>query len=148
MSRTREQVIWDFVQDWLRKAEGDLRAAEHLLALEQEDYFTAAFHAQQAVEKSLKALLVRHQIPFPKTHDLQQLTELAARTDASLKPQLASAALLTPFGIEFRYPGEQVAKFETARQAAEEAKRARIVILEQLKDYLALGRPGNVGSRV
>ncbi len=77
MRRTREQVIWDFVQDWMRKAEGDLRAAEHLLALEQEDYFTAAFHAQQAAEKFLKALLVRHQVPFPKTHDIQQLLELA-----------------------------------------------------------------------
>jgi HEPN domain-containing protein len=46
MSRTREQVVWDFVQEWMRKAESDLRAAEHLLILEQEDYFTAAFHAQ------------------------------------------------------------------------------------------------------
>lgn len=35
MKRTREQVIWDFVQNWLRKAESDLRAAEHLLALER-----------------------------------------------------------------------------------------------------------------
>ncbi len=56
MSRTREQVIWDFVQDWLRKAEGDLRASQHLLGLEQEDYFTVAFHAQQAAEKFLKAV--------------------------------------------------------------------------------------------
>ncbi len=31
MKRTPEQVVWDFVHDWLRKAEGDLRAAEHLL---------------------------------------------------------------------------------------------------------------------
>jgi len=70
MTRTREQVIWDFVQDWLRKAEGDFAAAEHLLGLAQQDCFTAAFHAQQAAEKFLKALLVRHQIPFPKTHDI------------------------------------------------------------------------------
>jgi HEPN domain-containing protein len=70
MQRTREQVIWDFVQDWLRKAEGDLRAMERLLEMEQEDYFTAAFHAQQAAEKFLKAFLVRYQIAFPKTHDI------------------------------------------------------------------------------
>ena len=57
----------------MRKAEGDLRAAEHLLALEERDYFTAAFHAQQAAEKPLKAFLVRHQIPFGKTHDIQEL---------------------------------------------------------------------------
>lgn len=53
MKRNREQVIWAFVQDWIRKAGGDLKAAEHLLGLEQEDYFTAAFHAQQAAEKFL-----------------------------------------------------------------------------------------------
>lgn len=55
MKRTREQVIWDFVQSWLRKAEGDLRAAERLLEIEQEDYFTVAFHTQQAAEKFLRS---------------------------------------------------------------------------------------------
>ena len=55
MTRTREQVIWDFVQDWLRKAEGDLRAAEHSWDLPDRIIFTAAFHAQQAAEKFLKA---------------------------------------------------------------------------------------------
>ncbi|MCZ7571486.1 MAG: hypothetical protein M5U01_23310 [Ardenticatenaceae bacterium] len=38
MTRTHSQVIWDFVQGWLRKAEGDLRAVELLLAATQEDY--------------------------------------------------------------------------------------------------------------
>ena len=55
MKRTHEQVVWDFVQSWLRKAEGDLRAAERLLEVQQEDYFATAFHAQQAAEKFLKA---------------------------------------------------------------------------------------------
>lgn len=70
MPRTREQVVWDFVQGWVGKVEGDLRAARHLLDLDHEDFFDVAFHAQQAAEKFLKALLVYHQIPFPKTHDL------------------------------------------------------------------------------
>ena len=73
MLRTREQVVWDFVQEWMHKAESDLRAAEHLLNLDQEDYFTSAFHAQQASEKLLKAFLVRHQIRFGKTHDIHEL---------------------------------------------------------------------------
>jgi len=146
MKRTREQVIWDFVQSWIRKAEGDLRAAERLLEVEQEDYFTAAFHAQQAAEKFLKAFLVRLQIPFPKTHNIQQLLELAAPSDPSLKEKLAPAAMLTPFGVEFRYPGEEIANFETARQAVQEAKRVQAVALERLKDYLSQGRPSDPGS--
>lgn len=136
MRRTREQVIWDFVQSWLRKAEGDLRASEHLLTIPQEDYFAVAFHAQQATEKFLKAFLVRHQIAFPKTHDIQQLLELASQVGPSLKEELSSATILTPFGVEFRYPGEEVADVEMARQAVQEAKRVQTAILRCLKDYL------------
>jgi HEPN domain-containing protein len=142
MSRTREQVVWDFVQEWMRKAEGDLRAAEHLLSLPQQDYFTAAFHAQQAGEKFLKAFLVRHQIAFPKTHRIQDLLELAARAEPGLKTELGSAAMLTPFGIEFRYPGEEIADARTARAALREAQRVRDAIMRELQGYLDRGRPG------
>jgi len=132
--RTREQVIWDFVQSWLQKAEGDLRAAEHLLEMEVKDYFAAAFHAQQAAEKFLKAFLVRHQIPFPKTHDIQQLLELAAQADSSLKIELSSAAMLTPFGVEFRYPDQEVADFGTAQQAVEEAREGGLRASQRLPE--------------
>ncbi len=128
MKRTREQVIWDFVQSWLRKAEGDLRVSEHMLGVKQEDYFAVAFHAQQAAEKFLKAFLVRHQIPFPKTHNIKQLLELAEQADPSLKVELASAGMLTPFGVEFRYPEEEVADFGTAQQAVQEAKRVKTTV--------------------
>jgi HEPN domain-containing protein len=141
MGRTREQVVWDFVQEWMRKAESDLRAAEHLLRLEQEDYFTAAFHAQQAAEKFLKAFLVRHQILFGKTHDIQELLKLAGGPDAPLRRELASAEMLTAFGVEFRYPGGQVADLETAQKAVAEAARLRAKVLEHLEDYLKGGRP-------
>ena len=142
MSRSREQVIWEFVQEWLEKAEGDLRAAEHLLTLPQRDYFTAAFHAQQAAEKFLKAFLVRHQIAFPKTHRIQDLLGLAAGAEPRLNTELGSAAMLTPFGIEFRYPGEEIADARTARDALHEASRVREAILRQLQGYLERGRPG------
>ena len=141
MKRTREQVIWDFGQSWLRKAEGDLRACEHLLALDEEDYFTSAFHAHQAAEKFLKAFLVRHQIPFRKTHDIQQLLQLTSQADHPLKDDLASAATLTPFGVEFRYPGEEIADIETAKRAFQQAKIVRTTILKRLQAYLARGRP-------
>jgi HEPN domain-containing protein len=140
MNRTREQVIWDFVQGWLRKAEGDLHVSEVMMEMDLEDWFAVAFHAQQAAEKYLKAFLVRHQIPFPKTHVIQQLLKLAARADSTLESALASSAMLTPFGTEFRYPGE-VIDLETAKQAVCEAKRVRETILKSLKDYLDTGRP-------
>jgi len=143
MKRTREQVVWDFVQGWLRKAEGDLRAAEHLLELEQEDYFVAAFHAQQAAEKFLKALLVRYQIPFPKTHDIQHLLDLVSAAEPSLKQDLASAVTLTPFGVEFRYPGEQITSSAMAHEAVREARMVKEAALRRLKSYLSQGRPAD-----
>ena len=45
--RSPEQVIWDFVQQWLRKAESDLESARILLNTEVNDYFPCAFHCQQ-----------------------------------------------------------------------------------------------------
>jgi len=146
MRRNHEQVVWDFVQEWMHKAESDLRAAEHLLNLEQEDYFAAAFHAQQAGEKFLKAFLVRHQIFFGKTHDIRELLELAGKPDPSMRRELASAEMLTPFGVEFRYPGGQVADAKTAQQAVAEARRLRAKVLEHLEDYLKPGRPAPRGA--
>jgi HEPN domain-containing protein len=58
--RSREEVIWNFVQPWRTKAEHDLKAAEHLFAASEEFCDMVLFHCQQAVEKSLKAYLVRH----------------------------------------------------------------------------------------
>jgi HEPN domain-containing protein len=94
--RTREEVIRDFVQQWLNKAEADLMAGEILTTRELEDYFTSAFHCQQAAEKFLKAYLVRHQVEFRKTHDLGQLLSLATQVELTLENELASCEWLTP----------------------------------------------------
>ncbi len=39
---------------------------------------TVCFHAQQCVEKYLKAVLVSEAIDFPKTHDLEELMDRSA----------------------------------------------------------------------
>jgi len=135
--RSREQVIWDFVHQWLHKAEADLAAAKILAASKMPDYSTCAFHCQQATEKFIKAYLVRHQIEFPKTHDLGQLLRLANQAEPDLHDELSSCEWLTPFGVEFRYPGEypQIDQ-ATAQKALSQAKQARQVILEHLEAYL------------
>jgi len=136
--RSRQEVIRDFVEEWLSKAEGDLAAAEILAAAETHDYFTCAFHCQQAAEKSLKAFLVRHQIEFRKTHDLDQLLELASQAEPALQEELTSWGWLTPFGVEFRYPGDQPEVDRiTAQNALAEAKRVRQVAMKHLASYLS-----------
>ena len=52
--RSPEQVNWDFVQDWLAKAEEDLLVARELMDRNRISYDPVGFHAQQSVEKCLK----------------------------------------------------------------------------------------------
>lgn len=99
-----------------------------------------AFHCQQAVEKYLKALLVRHQVEFPKTHDIGKLLGWVAGVDALLAEALHDADTLTPFGVEVRYPGDapelplggEITAFETAR-------KVRDAVMTLLGPYLAAG---------
>ncbi|HEX2172029.1 MAG TPA: HEPN domain-containing protein [Dehalococcoidia bacterium] len=61
--------------EWLRKAEHDIRTAEYASHIPDLTDIVA-FHAQQAVEKALKAFLIWHDQPFRKTHDLAELVSL------------------------------------------------------------------------
>jgi len=76
------------------------------------------FHCQQAVEKALKAFLAAHEVPFRKTHDLDELAIACGRIDPGLDREADAARELTAFAWEFRYPGESE---EPSRQEAEEA---------------------------
>ena len=49
---------------------------------------------------------MRHQIEFPKTHDIRRLRQLVARRDATLAERLERADVLTPYGVDMRYPEE------------------------------------------
>jgi len=52
-------------QEWIAKAEGDLTTAlREYRARNAPNYDAACFHAQQCVEKYMKAVLIAHQISF------------------------------------------------------------------------------------
>ncbi len=65
------------VSEWVAKAENDLKNAVLVLRAGKHcPTDTVCFHAQQVVEKYLKALLTMHGIPFPKTHNIRKLIEI------------------------------------------------------------------------
>ncbi|MGH8896596.1 MAG: HEPN domain-containing protein [Egibacteraceae bacterium] len=85
----------------------------------------AAFLAQQAAEKTLKAILVAHSLPVPKIHDLRVLAErLPVPADAL---DAVDLELLNDWAIAGRYPADL--PDELPRDEAEElclaAERAR-----------------------
>jgi HEPN domain-containing protein len=69
-------------RDWLRRAQRDLLGAGRALSGEPILADLAAFHAQQAKEKALKAFLAAHDQPFPKTHNLERLVGFCQRIDS------------------------------------------------------------------
>ncbi len=91
-------------REWLDRAKDDLLAASLLLA-QPELTNMVAFHAQQAVEKSLKALLEEVDIAFIKTHNLARLYSLI-EPHVSLSLDQDMLDRLDAVYIESRYPGE------------------------------------------
>jgi HEPN domain-containing protein len=106
------------VAAWLGRARGDLRAAEVDLAADPALLGDAAFHCQQAVEKTLKAFLTRHDHPFRKTHDIGELALACLQHEPALEPLLRASAPLTEYAWRFRYPGDV---FEPERREVEDA---------------------------
>jgi HEPN domain-containing protein len=120
-----EQVRRELVRQWITKADGDYSAAQQLLKAANPLRDIVAFHCQQAAEKYLKALLVHHGVEFPKTHHLGQLLALLSSVVPDTARALSEVSVLTPYGVEVRYPadfpevrpGEEMAAFELATRA-------------------------------
>ena len=93
------------VRAWLEKAAGDLRAGAHSFAAEPPITFDVSFHAQQACEKALKALLAWHDRPFRKTHNLEEIGEACLALDRTLQEVVDLAVPLSEYAWRFRYPG-------------------------------------------
>ena len=88
---------------------------------------TTLFHAQQALEKGLKALLVRAGIVFPRTHDLLELHDLALANGINVSVHRDLLARLAPYAVEFRYLG--VIAPEVNREEANQAIESLLVML-------------------
>ena len=99
-------------RDWLRHAWSDLELAQtkrnSKVLLED-----LCFHAQQAAEKAIKAVLVFRDVPFPKSHNIRTLLDLLPKA-LSLPEEAKEAASLTDYAVLTRYPGalEPVTKEE------------------------------------
>lgn len=77
---------------WMAKAHSDMLCIDNNLAAQQVPWDTVVYHAQQAVEKTLKAFLISRRAPMPHTHDLGRLLDdcvaAARRIVAAVTPML------------------------------------------------------------
>jgi HEPN domain-containing protein len=120
---------------WLERAAEDLAAGALDLTANPPLCGDSAFHAQQAVEKTLKAFLTWRGREFRKTQDLIELGQQVAELELDLEPLLRQAAPLTEYAWKFRYPGDPE---RPSKQEAEAAlaipRRVLDALLERLPE--------------
>ena len=135
------------IRAWVAKAENDLKNGAHTLTLGAEcPTDTVCFHAQQCVEKYIKALLVFRATPFRKTHDIYAVRSLLP---PRLRPSLVrkDQKLLTQYATVRRYPLGPDITLSEARRAVALARRVRREIRRHLPAAPCAGE-GNDGSVV
>lgn len=93
----------DVARILLEKAEGDLHALETLAPDKSQADHVLGLFAQQAVEKSAKAVLAARGVEIPRTHDVGYLCELLAEAGADIPDAVAAADWLTPWAGTWRY---------------------------------------------
>ena len=123
--------------EWARFADEDLQMAQ-LALTEDGPPNQICFHAQQAAEKALKAVLLFKKIEFPLVHDIEELLELAREGGVAVPPEIDEAGSLTPYAVEARYPGHLE---EMASPDVNEAVRLAEAVLQWAAEILGSRKP-------
>ncbi len=100
----------DYALTLLHLADRDMRA---FLALKNDvhwnvDPHTICFHAQQGVEKALKAVLVSRNLEIGRTHDLNKLFYQIEKLSLSFPVSLEDLSKLNPYAVTVRYDDQEV----------------------------------------
>jgi HEPN domain-containing protein len=123
----------DPADEWLTFARNDLRSARTLLADEEIPPPIPCFHAQQAAEKALKAVLIACGINPPKVHVLSKLhDQLPDDAKAEFNPD--DLARLDPWAVAGRHPGDVP---DVSRDLADELIALAAIVYGQCEATIA-----------
>jgi len=118
---------------WLAIAREDVRVARACLSLDPPAQGVAAYHCQQAAEKLVKGLLVAASVPFRKTHDMDELADLAISSYPECLDMLDAVRMVTVWGIAYRYPETE----DIPEPVPDEVELRRIIdLIERLAERL------------
>ena len=91
--------------EWVQKAEADYSNMKWLQQAPMPGYDAVCFHAQQCIEKYLKAWLQEANLPVPRTHDLKQLLVLSVPVLPAWQQWRADFVTFDKYAGDARYPG-------------------------------------------
>ena len=92
--------------EWIEKAENDHAAVQQLLQASDPLYDIICFHAQQCLEKYLKAWLQEANISVPRTHNLEELLDLIVPILPAWNHWQPDFKIITAYAVDPRYPGD------------------------------------------
>ena len=93
----------DHARMMLSLARRDLTALQNMLDMNAFANEIFGFHAQQAVEKALKAWLSLVDVDYPRIHDLEELLALLESHRETVPERFYALIDLTDFAVQFRY---------------------------------------------
>ncbi len=94
--------------EWVAKAQADLRSARVLRVASPPLLEPAIYHAAQAAEKILKALLIKHGVPYRSfRHDVPALLKATSAIETSLSVFAPRLTNFDTYNVETRYPISQ-----------------------------------------
>jgi HEPN domain-containing protein len=120
-----DAVQWEEARRWFAQAEEDFHAARACLGAQPQVVGAAAFHCQQAIEKTLKGLLIASRQKAGKTHNLMELLDSAAGAFASLVDEFDWIRPVNAWYVAARYPDVEQERRPTATDVSAALKRAR-----------------------
>ncbi|MDO8213542.1 HEPN domain-containing protein [Conexibacter sp. CPCC 206217] len=93
----------DLARVLLDRADDDITLVRRVVADAEIADAIVGFHAQQAVEKALKAVLAAREIQYAKTHALGYLIGLVEAHAIEAPAAVLNAGELSPWAVDFRY---------------------------------------------
>lgn len=93
----------DLARRYLELADRDIVAFRKMKDDTEFHPTTTCFHAQQGIEKCLKAVLVLHGVVFRKTHDLDELVDLLIAQNIPHPFEATMLSVMNPYAVLLRY---------------------------------------------
>ena len=125
-----ERQAADHPLEWLNRAYSDLAIASAQIAdAYPEDL---CYHAQQATEKALKALLLHRVVAIPRVHDISDLLGNLLKTGVTIPESIREAAFLSEYAVAARYPGLEEPVTPDELQSAIEKAREVVLWVESI----------------
>ncbi|MFL5816875.1 MAG: HEPN domain-containing protein [Conexibacter sp.] len=116
----------DLARRLLRRADNDATLVRRVI--DDADIADAiiGFHAQQAVEKSIKAVLASREIEYGRTHQLHFLIRLLEEHEIDAPASVLDAVELNPWAVEFRYEEDDEPPLD---------RRATLAVIEEIRRW-------------